>query len=504
MKLLGKYHAILAGVLLGMAFPTWSVYPLAWVALILVFVPAFRASVQSCGARFFVAGLVFHLFVLQWLLANIFWAGGWAVWGYAVLSVYMALYWGLFGMLWAGMRDRLPVVPLAIASAVLWIAMETLQSILLTGFGWSALGYTQGRYESVLQLASLGGVSLLSGILVAFNVLVAQTIAQPTRKIPHALAAFALLVVSHIGGSLLLDEADYGPEPYTVGMFQSDFPQQMKWDHDYTVDMVHRAAEKTRQVAAYEEVDLFVWPEALIMAPIETYGIHETLSQLTRSVETPLYTGSSRFSAERGGWTNSSYLFDQRGEIAGIYDKIHLVPFGEYAPLGSIFPFITQVVPTIGDLVPGDALTIFEAGGRRFGPLICFEVLHAPMSEWLIRENAEMLVVITNLGWFGNTNAIDQELEISRLRAVETRTPLVHCANTGHTGVFDPYGRFTAVGEPFRRFAATAPVAQAEPRLIPWGPRWFRWIAVAGAVIILVLIVLSPGNRLRFEPSAQP
>jgi apolipoprotein N-acyltransferase len=185
-----------------------------------------------------------------------------------------------------------------------------------------------------------------------------------------------------------------------------------------------------------------VWPEALVTDNGEDPELLRYMSALTQTSNAPLFTGAERH--EGGVVYNSSMLVDTEGEIAAWYDKIHLAPFGEYTPFERFLPFLRQIVPGAG-LGAGDTPRLIEASGRDFGPLICFEVLFAPMSEWYRRAGADFLVVITNLGWFGGSNAIPQELEIARMRAVETRLPLVHCANTGISGVFDPLGNFTPI-----------------------------------------------------------
>ncbi|MCH8204905.1 MAG: hypothetical protein IID09_07050, partial [Candidatus Hydrogenedentes bacterium] len=131
--------------------------------------------------------------------------------------------------------------------------------------------------------------------------------------------------------------------------------------------------------------------------------------------------------------------------IVGTFDQIHLAPFGEYIPLSNYLPFVARFVPSIGGMTPGTDPTVMQVGDRALGPLICFEMLFPPMSQRLRAEGADFIVVVTNLGWFGRSNALPQELDIARIRAIETRLPLVHSANTGISGVFDPWGRFSVL-----------------------------------------------------------
>ena len=323
-------------------------------------------------------------------------------------------------------------------------------------------------------------------------------------------------MVSHGVGYALLDEADYGDEPFHVGILQANFPLEMKWDWEYAAEMVRNAAEKSSLLAAHKPVDLFVWPEALVMDDIETPSILGPIEALTTETGAWLLTGAHRSSDDTGESLNSSYLIGPDGEIQGHYDKIHLAPFGEYVPFARYFPFIEKVVPAIGDLQTGSEAKVFAAKGRKVGPLICFEVLFSPMSLNLRAKGADMLAVITNLGWFGASSALPQELEIARLRAIESRLPLVHSANTGISGVFDPYGRFAhrygamnlwgnyveVDGVPpketvMRRLMASLPVAKPAAAWLPNGPRWFPVVSLVASVVVLCVAALRRSERDR-------
>ncbi|MBN2311461.1 MAG: apolipoprotein N-acyltransferase, partial [Candidatus Hydrogenedentes bacterium] len=397
---------IAPGIALALCYPTWHLFPLAWLALAPFLYRFWRAGPKSCAFAFFLAGLAFHLVLLQWLLANVYWAGGWAVWGYAALSALMAAYWAATGAAWAWIRRRLPWIPPALVLAVLWAAMELVQGWAFSGFGWSALAYSQGGDLAVIQWAAVGGAPLVSALLAGFNALAAQIAVEKGHRIRCIVVAVVLLVVAHGGGALLLDEPDYAAEPLDVGLVQADFPLEMKWDPEYSVEMVRNAAEKSRLLAERHEVGLLVWPESLIMDELDTPGILDEVTGLCRDTGAALFAGSHRSNPATGGPLNSSYLIDRDGAVVDYYDKVHLAPFGEYVPLGDYLPFIQHVVPAIGAIEAGEAQKVLPVAGRRFGPLICFEVLFAPMAERLRQEGADFLIVVTNLGWFGHSNAI--------------------------------------------------------------------------------------------------
>ncbi len=438
-------YAVLSGSLLALAFPGYHLFPLAWFVLAPVLARVWTMPARAAAAQFFIAGVAFYLVLLQWLMANVYWAGGWAFFGYVALSAILALFWAAAGWGWVRIRESIPRCPPALLLAVLWTAMEHVQSFAFTGFGWGALGYSQGKDLPLLQWAALGGVSLVSLLLILSNALIAGAIVEKQFRFPRLTTVIALLAVAHTVGWLLMKEAQYDDPPYNVGLLQADFPLEMKWDPEYTVDMVENAAAKSRMLAQNAPVDLFVWPESLVMDDIDSPPIYREVQSLVLDTEAALLAGTHRSDSDTGGSLNSSHLVAPDGTLVDSYDKIHLAPFGEYVPLSEYLPFISKVVPAIGDIQAGTTQKVLKAGDRTIGPLICFEVLFAPMSAHLRAEGADLLVVMTNLGWFGASSALEQELEIARVRAVETRLPVAHCANTGITGMFDPWGRFSLV-----------------------------------------------------------
>lgn len=461
---------MLTGVMLALAFPAIGLYPLAWVALVPLLWRTRTTSPRETACHFVLAGFVFHVIVLQWLLSHFYWVGGAAFLGHQLLCLYLALHWGVMGWLWAWLKTRRARAGSPLVLAILWPAMEYAQATLFTGFGWSALAYSQGSDLLVLQWASLGGTGLLATLIVAVNALLAEVLRGPRRSVPAAGAA-VLLLAAHVGGMIMLGRPDYESKPLKVAIFQANFPQEMKLDPEFALEMAERAAEKSRHLARHEQMDLLVWPESLLTEPLSTPGLVEMLQDLARETNCALFTGATRVNDASRGWLNSSILVDRTGAVTGHYDKIHLAPFGEYLPLRRYLPFLKYLVP-IEDLEAGTEPVVLKVEERGMGPLICFEVLFPSMAERLRREGADFLAVITNLGWFGKSNALPQELAIARLRAIETRLPLVHSANTGISGIFDPWGRFTAINgiiDPYGTFRELRPDVPAEAMIMARG-----------------------------------
>jgi apolipoprotein N-acyltransferase len=468
--------------------------------------------------QFLLAGMVFHLSLLQWLLAHVYWVGGWALVGWGLLSLYLALYWAVLGASLSLLKRRLPYLSVWISMPVLWCAMEWLQATLFSGFGWSAVGYSQGRDGLLIQWAALGGVGVISGATVALNGLLATAWSAEKRRWLPLAGAVALLAVLYLGGASMQGIVKH--RTFQVGILQSNFSVEMRHDAEYALPMVENAVEKSRWLALEKGADLIVWPEALVMRDIQSPGIHDAVTSIGRDLGTPLFTGSHRQDYAAGGKPlNSSYLLDDRGTIVDYYDKMHLAPFGEYVPFADTLPFLKSAVPVEGGIGAGQEAKVMPLGERRMGPLICFEVLFAPMAQHLRAQGADFLTVITNLGWFGASSALPQELEIARFRAVETRLPLVHAANTGISGVFDPWGRFTGLDTyvrdagdyvPLRpeisphdtrglRMMGVLPVPPAAEHPFPAGPKFFPLVML---VLAGLLFIAAATRRAAKAPDA--
>lgn len=511
-----------AGLAAAISFPSFHLYPLIWVALIPLF---WRFGRQTAGVHFLqftLAGWVFYSVIMSCLISNIYWAGGVAIVGQQFLCAGLALFWGLFALCLRWVRGRSPWLGGALFAGLLWAAMEHLQRTILPGFGVGSLGYSQGKDLAFIQLASIGGTSLLSLFIVTVNVLLAKALSESPRRMTRAAAAVALILIVHAAGYALLDEADYDTKPLKVGLIQSNFPVEMKWDHEYTEEMVRLTIQKSEGLVEHTSPDLIVWPEALIMGSIDDPYVHDAVTSFSIRTGVALFTGAARRDYDPYRAYNSSYLIDKLGQIEGPYDKIHLAPFGEYVPFVRFLPFLRQAVPAIGGLSPGKETKIFSVEGRRFAPLICFEVLFPDVCQALLKEGADFLVVITNLGWFGASNALPQELEAARIRAIETRLPLVHCANTGISGVFDPWGRFSLIDGSVDRFgnflelrdnvapsetirqrlAGTFPLAAPGRRLTPGGPYFVPRAFVLLALAVLVAAWVLGRTRRKSDPGA--
>lgn len=432
--------AVSAGALF-LAFPTAHLHPLAWLALVPLILSCAHAGPKGAFLRFFFAGWLFHSLTLQWLWANIFWAGGWAIIGQQFLCVALALFWGVCGGVWAAGRRRWAFGG-ALELAVLWWFIELGMANLFTGFGWTALGYTQGAVLPVAQWAALGGVSLVSFLLMGVNAHLALAICGKHRLLAGC-AAVLLVGIAFSGGLLLLESPSPEDAPLRAGIVQPMFSQEVKWDPHYARFLFDTLEDMTRAMGREGRMDLVVWPEAAVPDALPAAEVDARLKALAHDLDCVLLTGYGRDDRAAGRSYNSLMAVAPDGAEPASYDKVRLAAFGEYVPFGEYLPFLEAIA--FGGVSAGEKQRLLPASGLQVGPLICFEVLFSGMSRNLRKMGADCLLVVTNLAWFGASNAVMQELEIARFRAVETRLPLIHCSNTGISGVFDPFGRFHPV-----------------------------------------------------------
>lgn len=501
---------------LAFAFPLYHWWPVVWVALVPLLLRARVEAPRIAARSFLVGGYLFHILLLQWLMANTMWAGGWAFLGYLALCAALAVFWAPVGWAWSWAGARLPGEATALLLAVGFGVVEWCHANLFTGFGWSALGYSQGPDLAFAQLAAVGGVSLLSVIILLVNALLALAWATPTRRVLRVGLAFLLLLAAHGVGWAMLGDTMKREDGYRVGISQTNFPIEMKYDADYTEDMVQRAARESLALAKAQKLDLLVWPEAVVMDDFNKPDMLGPMVDVCTGADVALFAGSVRDDGGEG--YNSSVLIGRDGKVIDHYDKVHLVPFGEYMPFAFLFPFMEQIVPSHAS--HGNRHKVLQADGPAFGPMICFESIYNDIAEELQARDAGFLVVITNLAWFGRSAAVSQELEFARFRAIETRLPLVHAANTGISGVFDPYGRFAHVSGVIRhedtyyaidpdRFPPEATIMQrmvgafdlpaAANRPFAHGTRTF---AMAYALIAIILLGLAARRAATPPPRA--
>ncbi|MBI2563772.1 MAG: apolipoprotein N-acyltransferase [candidate division NC10 bacterium] len=496
--------AVGSGLLSAAAFPPWDLGPLAFLALVPLFLALEGTGPGQAAWLGTAGGLSFYLATIWWVINTMTTYGRMPL----VLSLVVLLllcgvlagYTAAFAwLLAAGQRWlRLPREVLPLVAAGLWTALEYLRSYLLSGFPWALLGTSQYRQPTIRLLASAVGVYGISALLILVNAALAGLLAWTLRPrdeagrwrevlVPLGLAAVSLL--ASVGYGRLVWQDPTGGPPIRVALLQGNIDQSLKWDRGYqaaTLDIYERLARG----AAAEKPALIVWPETAVPFFLRRDAeLSPRLRRLAAEAGIPMLVGSPDL-GDDGFLYNAVFLLGSDGQIRGRYDKRHLVPFGEYVPLKGIFFFLDKLVVGIGDFGRGRSATVFSLDGARFSVMICYEVIFPGEVRQFVREGAQFLVNITNDAWFGKSGAPYQHLAMAAMRAVENGIYLVRAANTGVTALITPTGAILAETGIFTEAALVGSVRarQAETPYTRYGDV-LAWVCLAflGAYVLALL-----------------
>ena len=365
-----------------------------------------------------------------------------------LFSLYLGLYHALFAaalrFLWLRWNRTVALC----AAPLAWVAVE-LARARVTGFPWDLLGYTQIDSRLLIKLAPLTGVMGLSLVAAVVNVLwlcgrstrtriaaaaaallVIVAVSLPARPAEERRSATAVLLQENLGvGS----EASKSAE--TRAQMEASFEQLS----------LHPAANVA---SLYGSPQLIVWPEA----PTDFYDVdpsfRKTLGDVAKKAAAPVIADSVSPAPldERGQphLYNTASFFAANGEHLGRYDKMHLVPFGEYTPYKQVFFFAGHLLDNVGPFVPGNVRQLFSTGGHRYGVFICYESIFGDEIREFARMGADVLVNISDDGWYGDTSAPWEHLDMVRMRAIENSRWVLRSTNTGVTTIIDPHGRLTS------------------------------------------------------------
>jgi apolipoprotein N-acyltransferase len=277
---------------------------------------------------------------------------------------------------------------------------------------------------------------------------------------PRAAAVSAIVVVSSVGVALGAGAAHSARSDGSlpVGLVQGNIDQAIKWEKAHQRATLEIYADLTRRAAAGSR--LIVWPEAAVPAYVRYEPwVLGWLSQLAADVGAPLLVGApdARQDGRVTRYLNTAFLVEPPG-LRARYDKMHLVPFGEYVPLKGLLFFVEAIAAEIGDFTPGRERVIFPLEGAPFGTVICYEVIFPDLFRRFVRDGARFMVNITNDAWFGDSGGPLQHLAMVPLRAVENGVAVARAANTGVSALVHPSGRIDPQLGLFRRGALTVDV----------------------------------------------
>ncbi len=434
------FMAIFSGVVLSLSFSLfdWAFSLVAFLATFLFFSSMARRANFLVG---FVAGLSYFSSALYWIAPTLKKYGNiplpLGILALLGLSAYLSLYFGLFSLSLRWLRGGLLYL-----SPLLWVGLEVLRETLFTGFPWASLGYTVSCDLPFIQWASVGGIYLLSFLMMFLAVLFYRG-----RRGTALLLWFFL----HLAGFLMMG-------PYSRGRFKVTILQN-SWDFSPPITVekaneVLREYEKLGEEAAREGAQLLVFPETTVpFIYLSEPSWRNYIQGLARRWK--VWIVFSATWVEEGRFYNSVFSISPHGEIKR-YSKIHLVPFGEYNPL----PFLRRLVPRIameiGDFSPGKDILLLNFEEHRFASPVCYEAIFPELVRKMVGQGAEFIVNLTNDAWYGRSSAPWQHFYQARLRAVENRRYLIRAASSGISAVVDPYGRILARSEIYKTQGITS------------------------------------------------
>ncbi len=404
-----------------------------------------------------------------------------------LLGIILGLYPALFCRLTAAAKPG-PLTALILCPA-LWASLEYLRGILLTGFPWMLLAHSQYRILPIIQMADITGVTGISALLVLGNT-AAAVIWSAFRKdawfgvsvSPRRAAACALIALAAAGvalgyGKYRISETDRAVRTaprLRAAIVQGNIDQFMKWDPAWqkaSLDILRNLtlslpeAEIPDNAGAPENPDhpgIIIWPETAAAFYFGFNGkLTETVLSTAMEAGSHILTGAPATDMGPDGerrYFNSAFMITPAGTVSGRYDKVHLVPYGEYVPLKRFFPFVQKMAGLAGDFTTGKKGDILPHPAGSTGPLICYEVIFPDLARAAVNNGAVLLLNITNDAWYGATSAPYQHLSMGVFRAVENRRALARAANTGISAVIDPAGRFLLQTPLFTETAAGHPV----------------------------------------------
>jgi apolipoprotein N-acyltransferase len=430
---------------LALAYPRVDYHGLAWLALVPLFCVAVLAPPRVALGWGWLTGTAFFVVLLRWLdhtfrvYSIIPWPFTWVP--VVALAAYCGLYFGLVSLAMAWVRGRLGLSAALLAAPVLWVTAEWMRGRLLGGFPWGLVGYSQYAVLPLIQVAELTGVYGVSFVVVAVNAAVAGTLVLSWRRaVVGLLAATGLLGATLAFGWHRLSEAAPAA-PVSITLMQPAIEQPLKWDPSHQARTLTIYLELTRR-AAGTRPDLIVWPETAAPTPLRTDPeLQGELEELSARAGAPILVGSIDVAEDSPPRIfNTAFLVTAKG-IAGRYDKIKLVPFGEYVPLSSLIGFVRGWAEFIADLEAGQRPLVFAGPPAPFGVVICYEGIFPELVREFVRGGARFMVNMTNDGWFGRTSGPWQHLSMYSFRAVEHRIAFARAANTGVSAFIAPTGR---------------------------------------------------------------
>lgn len=498
--------AAISGAALSLSFTGLYLSIYSWICVGVLLLVVFGSRGRIAFACGFLHALLFVLTSVPWIATVLSVHGGLSVAGGWAVLLLIAAAWGVLigSFTWVVYRISQRSMEMAcIAAPFVWVTFEFVRAHLPEiSFPWNLLGYPASTNLGLLQIAPLTGIYGLSFLSAGFNALLAWIVASEKmalkQRIVIGAGAAAILGIAMLTGPHLVPDAK---GQHVARAVQLNFPEVEEYPPNWFPKNTAQLDEiaKLSLSPSAEKPDLLVWPEAPAPFSFEDAQFAKMASNLATRFGHPFLAGviewkppvdpSDHVPPGQQAAYNSAILVDPQGQRVFTYDKIHLVPFGEYEP----FPLIHRVVAHLSDEVGG-----FHKGnkyavgrlpdGHTFAVFICYEAIYPGEVRRFAGNGAQLLLNISNDGWFGRSAAAEQHLHMVRVRAVENRRWIVRATNNGFTASVDPYGRMVQPLPPDVRAAADLPYDfRADETIYTQFGDWFAWLCVMVSAILLMI-----------------
>ncbi len=506
--------SISSGILLIAGFPSFDLYPLAWVALVPLLISLWEKETRVSFILGSLTGFTFFLGTIYWVFNSMFNYGNVPAVLSALLlimlSLYLGVYIGLFAVIFNSLSNR-SRFPSIVTVPVLWVTLEVIRTYAFTGFPWSLLGYTQYKFLPLIQISDITGVYGISFLVAAVNGVIFDVAFHrprrinkmplfPERPITASIIACVFIILLTLGYGIWQLNTDMNGRRVRASVIQGNIDQGVKWDNQHKENILETYKRLSIRASAGAP-DIIVWPESSI--PF-IYGYDEKptaeFNAFQKELHASLLFGSVIARKDKEGnalLSNSAVLLSREGKLLSTYDKIHLVPYGEYIPLKTLFPFINKLTAGIGDFVPGKEPVVMKTSFANIGNLICYEIIFPGLVRKFVNQGADLLVTITNDAWFGRTSAPYQHFSMAVFRAVENRVPVVRAANTGISGFIDAKGRIKRKSDIF-----VEDMLSEEVTIGAFGKSFYAKYGDLFAYLCIISSVLLIGNNFFHEKKA--
>jgi len=449
--------SLLSGIFIFLSFPKYNFNFLAWFCLIPLFYAIRGSTPKTAFLLGGTSGIFYFLGTISWVTNTMVQYGKlpWllSVFLMFLLVLYLSLFIATFSFL-VRLASLTVKFPIFLTAPFFWTMLEYARGHLFTGFPWVLLGYSQHQSLSVIQIADMTSVYGISFLIVMVNAFLYDWVcffslreedgSKKTLPWPSSILTVIVLLITLLYGHARLSDPEEKNSFITLALIQGNIDQEIKWDERFQEETLNTYLTLTEK-ETQEATDLVIWPEAATPFFFNQHlAYQEKILRLAREQSTPLLFGSpslTRHENSGPALLNSAYLISAGGEIKNRYDKIHLVPFGEFVPFSSILSFVNKLVSGIGNFIPGETYVVMDLPKAKFGVVICFEVIFPELVRNFANHGAQFMTTITNDAWFGFSSAPYQHFSMVVFRAIENRVPFARTANTGISGFIDSRGR---------------------------------------------------------------